>query len=106
VDFQQELQNEIPAVNPLLDYGMRYHRECEDYDQTVCVNRNSRGIAIPQGEEVRLVNHNSIKVRKRLAGELVNAGLATPSNVAEKLKEAIDTAAYPFDLEWDGKRRK
>ena len=47
-----------------------YHEETEAYDQTVCSARNERGVAIPiGGYELRLINQNALKVRRRLLNE-------------------------------------
>lgn len=85
----------------LTEYGLRYHRECEAYDQQVCARKNRRGIAIPEGNEYSLVNRNAKLVRRRLANELIAANLASPDNAIDKMQKAISMANYAFDREWD-----
>lgn len=71
--------NEMCKVADLLtdeDYqrlyalAQQYHEEAEAYDQIVCSVRNKRGVAMPKDYyELRLINQNAIKVRKRLINE-------------------------------------
>jgi len=101
VEFNQEYQCEHFAVDPLMEYGLRYHRECEEYDAIVCVRKNHRGFGMPEGPERLLVNRNAMLVRRRLANELIEAGLATEEDAIGKMRDAIAMAGEPFRREWD-----
>ena len=106
-EFRAEYQNQPPTgPDPLLEYGLRYHRECEAYDQQVCRRKNHRGFGVPEGNEHSLVNRNAKLVRRRLADDLIAADLATPENAIEKMREAIAMAGEPFRREWDRQRAK
>lgn len=102
--FQREYQCEPFAVDPLMEYGMRYHRECEEYDARVCVRKNHRGFGMPEGHERSLVNRNAMVVRRRLANELIEAELANEENAISKMRDAIAMAREPFRKEWDSER--
>jgi len=103
--FFQEHQNLPFTPDPLMQFGLQYHRECEAYDQTVCSMKNSRGFGVPEGKEHSLVNRNAKLVRRRLADELIEAGLATPENAIARMQDAISMAGEPFRREWDRERR-
>lgn len=96
--------NEPPAVDPLMEYGLRYHRECEEFDQQVCSGVNERGIAMPVGNEIAVITRNATLVRNRLRDELVAKGLARPEDSYSKMQEAIRMASRVFEKEWDRKR--
>lgn len=103
-EYRKLMLNEPPAVDPLMEYGLRYHRECEEYDQKVCSHINERGIAMPVGAEIAEVTRNATNVRNKLRYELVTAGLARPEDSYSKIQEAIKMASRPFEKEWERKR--
>lgn len=102
--FQREYQCEPFAVDPLMVYGLRYHRECEDHDARVCSRKNHRGFGVPEGREHSIVNLHATIVRRRLANELIEAGLASDDNAIERMRDAIAMAGEPFRKEWDRDR--
>lgn len=92
--------------DPLMEYGLRYHRECEAYDQMVCHHRSQEGIAIPRdSRQLALVNVNASLVRARLANELIAAGLAKPENASSAMHDAIRMSSDVFQREWRRNRR-
>ena len=51
----------------LYELAKQYHAEAEAYDQSVCIGRNERSIAMPVNSyELRLINRNALKIRERL----------------------------------------
>lgn len=105
--FETEYQNVPPSEDSLVEYGLRYHRECEEYDLTVCTQRNKAGFAIPISDhEASLIARHSIQVRKQLADELVEAGLSRPETSLEMIKDAIGQAVDRFRREWAREREK
>jgi hypothetical protein len=98
--FEAEWQCEPPAADPLLAYGLRYHRECESYDRTVCSGVDKTGAAMPaNSEEEYLVCKNSRRIREQLRRELVLDGLSSAVDADIKLHTAIQAAAHLFENE-------
>ena len=95
------MQNEVPWKDSLLEYGLRYHWECERYDQTVCRAVNQKGYSVPttSGENA-LVSKNSRDVRNVLIEEIVSAGLASRPEAARLLRQAIKDSESTFGLEF------
>lgn len=100
--FHNEIKNETP-VDPLLKYGLKYHWTCELHDQKKCLIRDSRGIAIPYGTEHGVVLRHCMAIRKQIALELIEDGLATPETAKDQMRKAIQIAHNQFHKEWDEK---
>lgn len=101
-EFKRLHLNEPPDADPLLEYGLRYHRECEAFDQTVCSRKGMHGIAMPATNEERgLVNRNAKDTFFRISCELATAGLASADNKAFRMQDAIHMAHPAFAREWD-----
>lgn len=80
--------------DPFIEFGLRYHRECEAFDQAVCSNRDRYGFAIPaDGRERRLINRNARNVKDRLLKEL---GQCSKS----RLQKAIRDSSRLFEIEF------
>ena len=94
----QDMLGKPAEIDPLMEYGRKYHKECEEYDRSICSTINIHGIAIPQTiEEFKLSVLNSIEVKERLKSEMIAAGLASPEEASAKIQEAICKSYCVFD---------
>ena len=84
VEFQQEFQCEWrrdPNQVALMELAAIYHRRCDAYDISVCLNKEG----IPRtGLELRLVNQNTSRVFSELMNESKRLGF-----VRSELHQAI-----------------
>lgn len=90
--FYQEMQNQPPRHNPLLEYAERYLEECEAYDKTVCTLRSDDGAAVPaNSREWLTISKHADLVKERLTEELVENGLVGSDKAAQELQFVIYT---------------
>lgn len=59
------------------ELAVRYHRETEAYDRTVCTGPIRDGSVMPIGpHELAMVNRNAIKVREQIMHEAAQHGIS------------------------------
>ena len=100
-ELQRQHQNDPPDDAILMEYGLRYHRECEQFDQIVCEKRDKRGIAVPSHQERRLVIQNAKAVEKRLLSDLSAKLKLSATEAEDMMRYAIKISAIQFAYEWD-----
>lgn len=102
-DITPGLEQELPVEPISLEaklhvYGMAYHKQCEDYDRTVCTGKSRRGVAMPNNStELGLVNRHATTVLKTLASQLAVSGLVPRQDAERKLLEAIRSTPKTFE---------
>ena len=70
-------------------YAEEYHRQCEDYDRTVCTD-NWNGVAMPiNGRQAGLVNRNARQVLSRIAERACDELGQPMDSVLPELRRAI-----------------
>lgn len=100
--FTNEQCGMPPEPSPLIEFGLRYHRQCEAYDQGVCSGLDHNGFGVPlDGRERRLVDANALQVRASLVRELMEMDASIGHEAAKKqIRNAIRGTGRIFEAEW------